>query len=307
MFFESAQEGKNGFWRYLVMFVVVFASTNLIGAIPLLVVMFIKGLQDPGILENTPENLMDFSVFGIDSNIGLLLLLFPFIIGLLTFFLLIKPMNNRSWKTVFNGGDGIRWSRFFFSALIWLILMGIYLFFSMKGNPDNFSINNVSASLIWLVIIALLFVPFQTGFEEVFFRGYLMQGAGVWFGNKWAPLILTSVLFGLMHAFNPEIKEFGFWLMMPQYICFGLVFGLLVVFDNGIELAMGAHAANNVFLSIFLTQESSALQTAAIFEQKEVYPWTDFLSLIIISGIFLLLMGIRYKWRFANVFKLNQG
>jgi len=132
-----------------------------------------------------------------------------------------------------------------------------------------------------------------------------MQGAGAWFGNKWLPLIITSLLFGLMHGFNPEVKDFGFWIMMPQYVLFGLVFGILTIFDDGIELAMGAHAANNVFLSIFITHKSSALQTAAVFEQKDVYPWADFLSLLLVSVLFISLMGILNKWCFKGKFKIN--
>ncbi|MBS0011764.1 MAG: CPBP family intramembrane metalloprotease, partial [Bacteroidales bacterium] len=160
---------------------------------------------------------------------------------------------------------------------------------------------------IWLIIIAILLIPLQTTFEELLFRGYLMQGAGAWFKNKWLPLLITSLLFGLMHSFNPEIREFGFWVMIPQYITFGLVFGFVTIVDNGIEIAMGAHAANNIFLSIFITQKSSALQTPALYEQQEVYPWSDFLSLIIVSVLFIAITGILNKWCFRGIFRINCG
>lgn len=306
MLFESALKGKNAFWRYLVMFVVVFAATNTIGALPLVIAIIVKGLNNPEMLDSAGANVLDLSVYGIDPNTGLLLMLFPFIIGLLTLYLLMKPLHGRSFISLFNGGGNIRWKKFFMSALVWLLLMGVYLHFSMLSDPDNFELNNTSASLIWLVLIAVLLIPFQTAFEELLFRGYLMQGAGAWFRNKWMPLILTSLLFGLMHSFNPEVKEFGFWMMMPQYVIFGLVFGIMTVLDDGIELAMGAHAANNVFLSVFLTQESSALQTAALFEQQKVYPWADFLSLTLISLVFLALMGMLNKWCFTGIFKIKQ-
>jgi membrane protease YdiL (CAAX protease family) len=48
-----------------------------------------------------------------------------------------------------------------------------------------------------------------------------MQGFAAMVKNRWFPLIMTSILFGLMHSFNPEVKEFGFFTMMPQYIAFG--------------------------------------------------------------------------------------
>ncbi|MDT8402128.1 MAG: CPBP family intramembrane glutamic endopeptidase [Bacteroidales bacterium] len=305
MFFESALTGKNAFWRYLVMFVVVFAVTNTIGALPLILVIVMKGLANPELLDTTSENLMDLSIYGIDSNTGLVLMIFPFIVGLITLFLLMKPLHGRTLKSLFNGGGNIRWKKFFISAFVWMLLMGIYLFISIQNDPDNFTLNNTSKSLIWLIVIAVLMIPFQTTFEELLFRGYLMQGAGAWFRNKWMPLLITALFFGLLHSFNPEIKEYGFWTMMPQYILYGLVFGLITILDNGIEIAMGAHAANNVFLSIFVTQKSSALQTAAIYEQQEVYPWNDFLSLLAVSVVFVAIMLLLNKWRFRGLFRLN--
>ncbi|HCC70988.1 MAG TPA: hypothetical protein DEQ09_07555 [Bacteroidales bacterium] len=305
MFFESALKGKNSFWRYLLMFFIVFFVTNTIGALPLIVTVIIKGVSNPEILDASPENLMNLSTYGIDSNTGLILMLFPFIIGLLTLYLLVKPLHHRKFIDLFNGGGKIRWNKFFMSALVWLILMGIYLYICISNDPGNFTINNISSSLLWLIIIAVLLIPFQTTFEELLFRGYLMQGAGAWFKNKWIPLLLTSLLFGLMHSFNPEIKEFGFWVMIPQYVTFGLVFGLLAILDNGIELAMGAHAANNVFLSILVTQKSSALQTAALYEQQRVYPWSEFFSLIIISVLFIVLMWILNRWCLKDIFKME--
>lgn len=305
MFFESALKGKNAFWRYVVMFIVVFAATNIVGALPLVLVLIFNSVKNPEVLDASSDNLMDLSIYGIDPNTGLVLMIFPFIIGLITFMLLMKPMHERSVMTVFNGSKSIRWKKFLLSALVWLSLMGIYLYFSISNNPGNFTINNTSTTLIWLVIIAIFLMPFQTTLEEILFRGYLMQGAGTWFGNKWLPLIITSLLFGLMHGFNPEVKDFGFWIMMPQYVLFGLVFGILTIFDDGIELAMGAHAANNVFLSIFITHKSSALQTAAVYEQKDVYPWADFLSLLLISVLFISLMGILNKWCLKGKFKIN--
>ncbi len=287
------------------MFLAAFLAANTIGGIPLIVIITLKTTRDPSILGKAADSITDFSIYGLDPNFSLILLIIPFIIGLLTFYLLIKPLNGRSFLTVISGSGTVRWGRFFYSVLIWAVLMGIYLFISVKADPGNFTINNVSGSLIPLALIAIFLVPFQTAFEEVLFRGYLMQGVTVWSRNKWVALITTSVLFGLMHSFNPEIKEFGFFTMIPQYITFGFVFGLLVIFDNGIELAMGAHAANNTFLSFFVTQKSSTLQTPAIFEQHNVYPWSEYLALVIVSVIFILILQNRYKWNLRTVFRLN--
>ena len=112
---------------------------------------------------------------------------------------------------------------------------------------------------------------------------------------------MTSVLFGLMHAFNPEVKEFGFLTMMPQYILFGLIFGVITILDDGIEASMGAHAANNIFLCIMVTNKSSALQTPALYEQHNIYPWTEFAALIVTGIVFIIILKIIFKWNDFSV------
>jgi membrane protease YdiL (CAAX protease family) len=177
--------------------------------------------------------------------------------------------------------------------------------------PANFRINNTSSTLIGLALISILFIPFQALFEEVIFRGYLMQGftslsgsskgflryISFITGSTLFPLLLTSILFGIMHAWNPEIKEYGFFTMIPQYALFGLLFGITTVLDDGIEIAAGAHASNNIFTSIMLTNSSSALQTPAIFEQVNIQPWVDFAALVVISVLFFFIMKKIYGWK----------
>ena len=115
---------------------------------------------------------------------------------------------------------------------------------------------------------------------------------------------MTSILFGLMHSLNPEVKEFGFLTMMPQYILFGLIFGVITIMDDGIEAAMGAHAANNIFLCIMVTNKSSALQTPAFYEQINIYPWTEFAGLLLTGIVFVVILKIIFKWdSFAVLFE----
>jgi membrane protease YdiL (CAAX protease family) len=295
MFFKVALQGKNHFWRYLVVFVSAFLAANTIGAIPLGIVMVIAIAKNPDVMSGEVSNIMDFSLYGIDPNVGLVLIVFSFVVGLVTTLLLIKPLHGRSYKTVFNGFSDIRWRKVFSGFALWFAIMAVYLGVSVILDPSNFVLNNTSPSLIILILVSLLLLPFQTTFEEVLFRGYLMQGIGVW--------LVTSLLFGLMHSFNPEIKEYGFWLMMPQYLIFGLAFGIITLMDEGIELAMGAHAANNIFLSIFVTQRAAAIQTDALLEQQEMFPLTDLVSIAAISVLFVIFLRYLYKWDWKGQLK----
>jgi uncharacterized protein len=300
---EATFTGKNNFWRYIVMVAVVFAASNTIGALPLLIAIGIKSVSNPEIVSQLSVNPNDFSVLGIESNTVLIMLLFPFIAGLAAFILFVKPLNKRSLKNTINGTTIIRWNRFFISAIIWFVLSSGYLIVYLKLSPGNFILNNKSSSLILLSLISVLLIPFQATFEEVVFRGYLMQGFSAILKNRWFPLLMTSVLFGLMHSLNPEVKEFGFLTMMPQYIIFGLIFGVITILDDGIEAAMGAHTANNIFLCIMVTNKSAALQTSALYEQRIIYPWTEFAGLLVTGIIFVLILRIIFKWNdFSLIF-----
>ncbi|MDO9580340.1 MAG: CPBP family intramembrane metalloprotease, partial [Bacteroidales bacterium] len=235
---ESTFTGRNSFWTYIVMFAAILIVANSIGAAPLLVAVLTKSVSDPEVITLLSANPNDFSVLGLNPNVMLIMMIFPFIAGLAAFVLLVKPLNKRTIKQTINGKGIVRWNRFFISGLIWLILSSIYLFLYLKLDPSNFTINNKTTSIIFLSVLSLLLIPFQATFEEVLFRGYLMQGFAAMIRNRWFPLVMSSLFFGLMHAFNPEVKEFGFLTMMPQYILFGLIFGVITILDDGIEAAM---------------------------------------------------------------------
>ena len=91
---------------------------------------------------------------------------------------------------------------------------------------------------------------------------------------------------------------------MPQYVLFGLTFGVITILDDGIEASMGAHAANNIFLCIMVTNKSSALQTPALYVQNTIHPWIEFSGLLISGIAFVLILKAIFKWKdFSVIFK----
>ena len=298
---ELSFTGKNNLWRYFVMLVLVFLAGNLIGTLPILITSTAKSMADPQVMSRLSENPNDFSALGLNQNLLLVYMLLPFISGLIAFVLLIKPLHYRTFISTINGIGRIRWKHFFTGASVWMIFMLAYLLIYMQFDPDNFSFNNTSSSLFILILISFLLIPFQAAYEEVIFRGYLMQGFSVIIGNRLFPVIMTSLLFALLHSLNPEVKEYGFLTMMPQYLVFGLIFGLVTILDDGIEAAMGAHAANNIFLCIMVTHRSSALQTPALFEQHNIYPWSELAGLLLTGLLFILILRKIFKWKDLSI------
>jgi membrane protease YdiL (CAAX protease family) len=290
------------------MFAVILLVSNTIGAVPLLIILFIKSGSNPAVFSQFAANPNNFGVLGINPNLEFLIMIFPFIAGFVAFILLVKPLNNRTLKTTINGTNKFRWKKFFISGTVWLILSAFYLFIYLKLDPADFTLNNRTSSLIQLVVISVLLIPFQAAFEEVLFRGYLMQGFSALVRRRWFPLIMTSILFGLLHAFNPEVKEFGFFTMMPQYIAFGIIFGIITILDDGIEASMGAHTANNIFLCIMVTSQSSALQTPAFYVQSAIHPWTEFAALLVSGIIFIVILKMIFRWEsISMIFKKIQN
>ena len=294
-FLSAPFRGKNTFWRYFIGVIIPLVVSNVVGALPLVVVMI--GYSLDGSTVPLKGGMPDFELMGIDLNLGFVLTVFPFILGFLTIVWLIKPLHGRNFNTVVNGGRKVRWGRMMVSALVWLLISALWLFYSIRSDPGNFILSNTTNTLLILAVLAVVLIPLQAAFEEILFRGYLMQGFAVLARNRWVPIVVTSVLFGLMHSLNPEVKEFGFLTMMPQYIFFGLVFAVLTMLDDGIEIAIGAHAANNAFLVVFLTHKDMALQTPAMYEQVNIHPWNEFAGLVIMSVVFVAIMAIIFRWK----------
>ncbi len=294
---ERAIDNQNQGWKYILVFFISLIIGQMIGAIPLVIVIAVSSYKNGGVIA-PPENMMDLSVYGIDPNLGLVLMVIPFLVSLIIAIFLIKAFHKRTSLEVINGGFSFRFNRFFVGFVLWAIISVVFLFADLALNPDNFEFRFNLSSFIPLVLISFLFIPFQAGTEEFLFRGYFAQGVAAWTKSRWLVILIPSLFFALLHSMNPEVGEFGFWSVMPMYFMFGVVFALVSTLDDGIELAIGLHAGNNVFSSIFVTTKSSVLQTQALFFQKEVDPFRDLWILLFASVVCIAFLAYKYKWDF---------
>jgi hypothetical protein len=117
------------------------------------------------------------------------------------------------------------------------------------------------------------------------------------FKNRWAPLLMTSLIFGSLHMFNPEVEKLGYGIMV-YYLGTGLFLGILSLMDEGIELAIGFHAANNLITALLVTSSWTAFQTESILiDISEPSLGAELiLSLIVFYPFFLLIMNKKYGW-----------
>ena len=124
-----------------------------------------------------------------------------------------------------------------------------------------------------------------------------MQGIGLLSHKKWIPLIITSFLFGSLHYFNPEIDKFGAELMMTYYIGVGLFLGFITLMDDSLELALGIHAATNIFSATIVTFDGSALKTNAIFITEVVNIELMLILFIVSAVLFTVICYKKYNWK----------
>ncbi len=190
----------------------------------------------------------------------------------------------------------IDWKRFFFSFFLWGGLMTVITFSDYLLNPENFVWNFQPEKFLILVVLAVIFIPFQAGFEEYFFRGYLMQGLGIFVKNRWIPLIFTSITFGIAHISNPEVAKLGYGVMV-YYIGTGLFLGIITLMDEGLELALGFHIANNLFKALLLTNDWAAFRVPALLKDvSEPSLGVDAITPLFLFIGLLIIFKKKYAW-----------
>lgn len=293
-YIEQAYKGKNEWYHWLFTIVIVFFGWQLLGALPLTMAGWAKSNNAIQFAEFTKDN---FMTAGLDKNFLLFLILFMFLVGLIFLFIGVKYIHQRSFTSLITSRTKVDWKRFFYGFFIWGILAVVITYNSILLAPENFIWNFNATPFFTLVAISFIFIPFQTGFEELLFRGYFMQGIGILAKNRWVPLVVTSLVFGLLHGTNPEVAKLG-QITMVFYIGTGLFFGIVTLMDEGTEIALGLHAVNNITAAFFVTTDWTVFQTDALYvdTSEPSVSWEMFVPVFIVYPIMLFLFSKKYGW-----------
>jgi len=120
--------------------------------------------------------------------------------------------------------------------------------------------------------------------------------------TKWISLVMSALIFGMAHSMNPEISKYGFWTMEAYYISAGLIFGIITIMDDGLELALGLHAAQNFIGAVFVGYEGGAIQTDSLLKVNEINPTSA--TLFFIGGSLLMILVFKFKYNWSPFSKL---
>jgi membrane protease YdiL (CAAX protease family) len=294
MYIKQAFNIKHNWWLYIAGLAIIFIAV-ILGQIPYTIILIAKAVESGLDLQK-----LDLSqTMGLlESNLNLFLMLLSYAAGFFGVIFVVKTLHKQSVRSLTTSRSKIDWRRFWFAFLFWGIISSGLVLVDHYISPENYVFNFKLVPFLILAAIAIILVPLQTSFEEYLFRGYLMQGIGVLCKNRWVPLILTSLMFGLLHIANPEIEKLGY-ILLVHYIGTGFFLGIISLMDEGLELALGFHAANNLFTALLVTADWTAFQTNSILRDvsdPDISNSEIFASVLIIYPILIFIFAKVYKW-----------
>ena len=292
---ESARQGKYRGWRYVLGLVIILFAWLVIGTGASVLVAIAIGGQE-GL---TAFKQADFSVLGSVGSFLVIMAGFPlFLAGTL---LTVSFIHRRHPRTLVTAREKISWRRVGQGFVAWSVplcligVLGQYLLY-----PDTFSFNSDLAAFARFVPIALVFTAIQTTTEELFYRGYIVQGASMISTNRVFLALVAAVVFTLPHLLNPEVSAGGWLTVFSNYFLVpGLLWTMVSLIDGTTELAIGVHFANNIVGFLLFNIAGSAVTTPALFTVSEFHATYVALSVLVAIPVFL---AIAYK-----VFKRDEA
>lgn len=284
MYIEQGYKGEIGLWKYL------FLPLGFIG---FMIYNYVLTLNSDINMEEAMQQIIER--FG--TNLVLIVLLAPLVAGLFVVLGWTWLIHRQSITSLTTSRKKIDWRRIMFAFGLWGVVTILMTGLDIYLSPEKYELNFNLVKFIPLAIIAILLIPLQTSFEEYLFRAHMMQGLGIWTKTKWIPLVVTSTLFGLMHIANPEVEKLGHGIL-TFYIGTGFFLGILTLMDEGLELALGFHAANNLITALLVTADWTAFQTDSIYKDisEPALGWDVLIPVFVVYPILLFIFSKKYGW-----------
>jgi hypothetical protein len=233
----------------------------------------------------------------IGKNRFLIWIIVPFLFVIVGLLSSIHFLHKRPILSLITARKKIDFRRILFSFVIMTIVLGLFLGLQIyTSNNLTFQFN--FEKFLPLLLISLFLLPIQTTCEELIFRGYALQGIKQRTASNLAAILISGTMFGAIHYGNPEIEAIGNHIII-YYILVGIFLSFITYLDNGMELALGYHAANNIFAAIMVTNNWQAFQTDALFMDKTPpgIGWDTILGILIVLPTLFFIFKWKYKWK----------
>ena len=289
-FIDKAKDGNNSFSSYL-LGIVLIISVYLLGSY-----FLILDLQWNFGIESFDGISQKEIVRILGNNRFLAWLIVPFLFVALFLVIHTKFVHKRTVLSIFSGRENFDWKRVLFSFSLLFSVLSLFLFIQYLSS-DSLVFQFDLQKFIPLFFIAIFLLPIQTSCEELLFRSYILQGIKMRTKKNSVAVLISGLMFGAIHIGNPEIAKIGYHIIV-YYMLVGVFLALISLFDNGIELALGYHAANNVFAALMITNNWQAFQTDAVFmDISDPGMGLDtIIGILFILPLVFFIFYKKYKW-----------
>ncbi|MGX6441572.1 CPBP family intramembrane glutamic endopeptidase [Bacillus velezensis] len=279
--FVRPAEGRNSVSRYLLSLLLI-VGLFFFGSILTVFYMFLTSAFNPSLTINWDEAALS------DPLADIYLQHIVYFIAIPGIWIAVRFIMKRRFLSIITPNQLLNWKRIFFGFGTYVVLMFVAGLIDFLIHPDRFTLQEFHASrFLLLLAAAVLLVPIQTSAEEFLFRGFLLQFAGKLTANAVVLTVIIGGLFGALHFGNPEMENGALWAGIG-YVTIGMIWTFITVKTGSLEMSLGGHAANNMFLFIFLTEDHSVYGgIPSIFTTAaggyEIY---DCISTLVINIIF---------------------
>ena len=236
---------KNGWLRAVLFMPIWFFAQAIVQGIGFFAIMISSGVdvKDPAAIEVFATRMQEMSSFG--SPIMLLMT----VLGILSSFAAIwfmmavvnrEPLMDIGLSVENRGKEMLAGLG---GALVFI--GGIFLILWFLGAITITEVVGFKPE-IFIVSIALFIAAFN---EEIVFRGYLLKNMMDATDDRWTALAVSSLIFALIHAGNPNI--ISSWVPITELFAAGFILGISYTFTKNLWLPTFFHFGWNLFQGLF--------------------------------------------------------
>lgn len=284
-YLDLACSGRNEWWRYLAGILLIAglwiaAGIGLYGFLALLAETAHQSSY-PAVRETLSAAARDRFTEYIVLNLGHVALLVALAIA-------VRLIHNRRFLSLITPQHKLNWKRIGWGFAVYFALSGVMTVTDYALDPSGYSMTQNPGRVLIHAPLVLVLTPIQTTTEELLFRGYLLQAIGLISTRFWLPAVTTSLLFLLLHLANPEVQH-GIAAASLYYFGIAFLFAAITMKSNSLELAIGAHAAINLFAALLVNYSDSVLEVESVFFSNEVNLGANLVALALMAVVSYLL------------------
>ena len=262
-YLDLARQGKTGRRSFILAIALILFTWQVLGALPS-VLLLIWVLTD-GNLQTGTSTAGQF--VGVEPTLSFGVPMLASILFLIGIFLAVRFVHQRPFRTLVTPARTIAWGRFFQGFSVWFVLCGLISLAEALLYPGRYVWTLDLHRYLPFALLALLLIPIQTSAEELFFRGYILQCVGLRLRNIFILSAISGILFMVPHFLNPEAR-INYRLMGFFYFFIGAVMAYVTLRDGRLELALGLHAANNLYSALLANYTVTVMPTPSVFTVK---------------------------------------